>query len=252
MWFSLLSAPSAAASGRMQAVLRPSLDNSRGYIVKQAGALTVVLLGLMLAPLAAFAQTGAASAPGTAAGGKTILAFGDSLTAGYGLKDKNLALPAQLQGLLAAQGLPVTVINAGVSGDTTAGGLRRLEWTLKRYNPDYVILALGGNDMLRAVDPRTSLQNLQAMLEILKTYKKPVLLAGMKAPQSMGPAFAKGYDLMYSGLAREYGTVYYPFLLEGVAANASLNLPDGVHPNADGVAVMARGIYPYVIELLKK
>jgi len=236
----------------MQAVLRSSLDNSRGYIVKQALVLAVVLLGLLAAPLAAAAQTDAATAQKVAAGGKTILAFGDSLTAGYGLKDKNLALPAQLQGLLVAQGLPVTVINAGVSGDTTAGGLRRLEWTLKRYNPDYVILALGGNDMLRAVDPRSSAQNLQAMLDILKTYKKPVLLAGMKAPQSMGPAFAKGYDIMYSGLAQQYGAVYYPFLLDGVAANPALNLPDGVHPNADGVAVMARGIYPYVLELLKK
>lgn len=183
--------------------------------------------------------------------GKTVLAFGDSITAGYGLS-KAEALPAQLQALFESQGHPVTVINAGVSGETTAGGLRRLEWTLKKHNPDYVILALGGNDMLRAIDPRTSLQNLQQMLEILKAYKKPVLLAGMRAPESMGPAFSKGYDLMYAGLARDYGTLFYPFILDGVAANPALNLRDGVHPNAQGVAVIARGMYPYVVELLKK
>lgn len=222
---------------------RPSLDNSRGYIVK----LALAMLLVFSAPAAA--QAGGAAAP--TGGGKTVLAFGDSITAGYGL-NKSEALPAQLQALLEANGLPVTVINAGVSGETTAGGLRRLEWALKKHNPDYVILALGGNDMLRAIDPRSSLQNLQQMMEILKAYKKPVLLAGMRAPESMGPVFSKGYDLMYPGLARDYGAVFYPFILEGVAQNPALNLRDGVHPNAQGVAVIAKGMYPYVVELLKK
>ncbi|MDP2205131.1 MAG: arylesterase [Alphaproteobacteria bacterium] len=193
----------------------------------------------------------AGGAPAPAGGGKTVLAFGDSITAGYGL-NKTEALPAQLQALFEAKGQPVTVINAGVSGETTAGGLRRLEWTLKKHNPDYVILALGGNDMLRAIDPRSSLQNLQQMMEILKAYKKPVLIAGMRAPESMGPSFSKGYDLMYSGLAKDYGAGFYPFILDGVAQNPALNLRDGVHPNAQGVAVIAQGMYPYVLELLKK
>lgn len=243
MWYSPISA-FVSAFGPLQAFSRPSLDNSRGYIVKLA------VCGFLA--FAGFASAPAAAQNTPPAGSKTILAFGDSLTAGYGLKNKNDALPGQLQALLSAEGVPVTVINAGVSGDTTAGGLRRLEWTLKRYNPDYVILALGGNDMLRAINPQNSQQNLQAMLEILKTHKKPVLLAGMRAPASMGPAFAKGYDVMYSSLAQQYGAVYYPFLLEGVAANPALNLADGVHPNVQGVAIMARGIYPYVIKMLMK
>lgn len=221
----------------------PSLDNSRGYIVKLA---FVALLALSNP-----AAVQAGGPPAAAGGGVTVLAFGDSITAGYGL-NKAEALPAQMQALFEAKGQPVTVINAGVSGETTAGGLRRLEWTLKKHNPDYVILALGGNDMLRAIDPRSSLQNLQQMMEILKAYKKPVLIAGMRAPESMGAAFSKGYDLMYSGLAREYGAVFYPFILEGVAQNPALNLRDGVHPNAQGVAVIAQGMYPYVLELLKK
>jgi acyl-CoA thioesterase I len=218
---------------------RPLLDNSRGYIVKLA------FVALLAFSPSAFAQQE------TAAGGKTVLAFGDSITAGYGL-GKTEALPAQLEALLQQQGQRVTVINAGVSGETTAGGLRRLEWTLKRHNPDYVILSLGGNDMLRAIDPRESLQNLRQMMEILKSHKKPVLLTGMRAPQSMGPLFSKGYDAMYAGLARDYGAVFYPFLLEGVAADPALNLRDGVHPNAQGVAVIARGMYPYVLDLLEK
>ena len=182
---------------------------------------------------------------------KTILAFGDSLTAGYGLQ-KTEALPAQLEALFQNGGHPITFINAGVSGDTTAGGLRRLEWSLKKFNPDYVMLALGANDMLRAVDPRTTLQNLQQMMEILKAYNKPVLLVGMRAPASMGPAFSNGYDRMYASLAQNYGAVFYPFILEGVATNPALNLRDGVHPNAQGVAVMAHGMFPYVVQLMRK
>ena len=246
MFFSLISAFSPA-SGHRGPLAQPSLDNSRAYIVKLAVALFLLAAGLFPAPAAAEPALAAATA-----GGKTILAFGDSLTAGYGLKDKNDALPAQLQALLQMQGLPVTVINAGVSGETTAGGLRRLEWTLNRHNPDYVILALGGNDMLRAIDPASSYQNLQKMLDILRAHQKPVLLAGMRAPASMGEGFSKAYDTMYAGLAKQYGAVFYPFILDGVAANPALNLRDGVHPNPQGVAVMARGLYPYVIELLKK
>lgn len=182
---------------------------------------------------------------------KTVLAFGDSITAGYGLSRQE-ALPVKLQEKLHAAGLPVTVINAGVSGDTTAGGVTRLEWTLKRTNPDYVIVALGGNDLLRGVDPSVTAQNLRRMLETLKTYKKPVLLAGMRAPSSMGVAYAAGYDAMYAGLAKEYGAVFYPFLLAGVATDPAMNQRDGVHPNTAGVAVIVEGLAPYVAELLKK
>lgn len=225
--------------------MRSSLDNSAWAGVKQALASFAVLC-LLATPLAAQAPP---SQPAMA--GKKVLAFGDSLTAGYGLRREE-ALPMQLQALFDAQKIPVTFIQAGVSGDTTAGGLGRLEWTLDRNKPDYAILALGANDMLRAIDPATTQKNLRAMLDIFKARKIPVLLAGMRAPASMGPAFAGGYDKMYASLAKEYNAVFYPFLLEGVAANPALNISDGVHPNATGVQVIARGLYPYVTALLKK
>lgn len=184
--------------------------------------------------------------------GKTVLAFGDSLTAGYGL-DRDDALPARLQRLLEQKGYEgVRIINAGVSGDTTAGGVSRLAWTLKRQNPDYVILALGGNDMLRAIDPAATEKNLRNMLETLKAAKIPVLLAGMRAPASMGPAFAGAYARMYAALAKEYDAVYYPFILDGVAMDPAYNQRDGVHPNAEGVKIIAAGMLPYLEQLLQK
>lgn len=224
-----------------------SLDNSVLRGVKQSMLAFLVLL-LCMAPVQA-QQTPAV--PAQAAAGKKVLAFGDSLTAGYGLK-RGEGLPFQLQALFDAQGIPVTFIPAGVSGDTTASGLGRLEWTLKRQQPDYAILALGGNDMLRAIDPATSEKNLRRMLDMFKAQNIPVLIAGMRAPVSYGAAYSQGYDKMYAGLAKEYGAVFYPFLLEGVAENPALNLRDGVHPNAQGVQVVARGLYPSVVELLKK
>ena len=185
--------------------------------------------------------------------GTVVLAFGDSLTAGYGLDNRADALPQQLQKMLKDKGYRhVTILNAGVSGDTTAGGVTRLPWMLKRQSPDYVILALGGNDMLRAIDPASSEQNLRKMMEILKKQKIPVLLAGMRAPGNMGEAFAKAYETMYQNLATEYGAVYYPFILDGVAMQEHLNLRDGVHPNAAGVKVIAEKMLPYVEQLIRK
>lgn len=183
---------------------------------------------------------------------KVILAFGDSLTAGYGL-DRADALPVYLQRGLEKAGYDgVSIVNAGVSGDTTAGGVTRLAWTLKRQNPDYVILALGGNDMLRAIDPAATEQNLRKMLETLKAADIPVLLAGMRAPASMGPDFAGAYDKMYAKLAKEYQAVYYPFILDGVAMNPDYNQRDGVHPNVEGVKIIAAKMLPYLEQLLKK
>lgn len=183
---------------------------------------------------------------------KVILAFGDSLTAGYGL-DRNDALPVYLQRALEKAGQDhVQIVNAGVSGDTTAGGVTRLAWTLKRQNPDYVILALGGNDMLRAIDPTSTAQNLRKMMDTLKAAKIPVLLAGMRAPASMGDTFAAAYDKMYADLAREYDAVYYPFILDGVAMMPEYNQRDGVHPNVEGVKIIAAKMLPYLEQLLEK
>ncbi len=226
-----------------------SLDNSVLRGVKQS--MFAFLMLLLLATPAMAQQTPAAPAQATAPAGKKVLAFGDSLTAGYGLKREE-ALPFQLQALFDAQGIPVTFVQGGVSGDTTATALNRLEWTLKRQNPDYAIVALGGNDMLRAIDPAASEKNLRRILDTFKAQNIPVLIAGMRAPLSYGAAYSQGYDKMYASLAKEYGAVFYPFLLEGVAQNPALNLRDGVHPNAQGVQLVARGLYPSVVELLKK
>ncbi len=226
-----------------------SLDNSVLRGVKQS--MLAFLMLLMCAVPAMAQQTPAAPAQAAAPDVKKVLAFGDSLTAGYGLK-RGEALPDQLQTLFDAQGIPVKFLQGGVSGDTTATAFSRLEWTLKRQNPDYAIVALGGNDMLRAIDPAASEKSLRRILDMLKAQNIPVLLAGMRAPISYGAAYSQGYDKMYANLAKEYGAVFYPFLLEGVAENSALNLRDGVHPNAQGVQVVARGLYPHVVELLKK
>ncbi|HYD16863.1 MAG TPA: arylesterase [Patescibacteria group bacterium] len=189
---------------------------------------------------------GAASAD---AAPKTILAFGDSLTAGYGLA-RSESFASQLEARLKKEGLPITVINGGVSGDTTAGGLRRLDYALRK-NPDVVILELGANDMLRATHPDVTRANLEKMLDTLKARKIPVLLAGMRAFSNL-PQLDAAYVAMYRDLARKYDAILYPFFLEGVAGNAALNLEDGVHPTADGIAVIVEKILPSVAQLLTK
>lgn len=188
--------------------------------------------------------------PAETASAKKILAFGDSLTAGYGLPLED-AFPAQLERKLKQEGYDVSVINAGVSGETTSGGLSRLEWSLAD-NPDYVILALGSNDMLRAVDPKVTRENLKKMLDILKARNIPVLLAGTRSFKNLGEIFGGSYERMYKELGEEYGAIVYPFLLDGVALDASLNQDDGLHPNKRGVAVMVDKIFPSVEDLLEK
>jgi acyl-CoA thioesterase-1 len=182
---------------------------------------------------------------------KTIMAFGDSLVAGYGLKTED-AFPAQLEAKLKSEGLAVHVINAGVSGDTTADGLNRIEWNLARAKPGYVILIMGGNDMLRAIDPAVTKANLQKIMEVLKAHKIPVLVAGMKAFTNLGPRFATAYGSMYKDIAAQHGAVYYPFYLDGVAMKPELNQEDGIHPDKGGVAVIVDKMLPSVKELLKR
>lgn len=181
---------------------------------------------------------------------KTILAFGDSLTSGYGISLKK-AFPAQLERKLAEEGYNVKVANAGVSGDTTSGGLLRLEWSLQE-KPDFIIIELGANDMLRAIDPAITKKNLGKMLEMIKRKKIPMLLAGMKAAPNLGTLFTNNYPKMYATLAKKYNAVYYPFFLEGVAAEKGLIQDDGLHPTEEGVAVIVKNILPSVKELLKK
>lgn len=178
-----------------------------------------------------------------------LLALGDSLTAGYGLSPED-SFPAQLQSALRAAGHDVEVINAGVSGGTTAGGLARLDWSLGD-DPDVVLVALGANDGLRGIDPATTRANLDAILERLTGRGLPVLIAGMYAPPNLGRTYGKAFNAVFPDLAEKYGAAYYPFFLEGVAMDPALNQDDGIHPNARGVAVMVEGILPHVEPLVE-
>ena len=180
----------------------------------------------------------------------TIVALGDSLTAGYGLANQD-AFPAKLQRALAAKGIAVTVSNAGVSGDTMSGGLARLAWSVPP-EADAVILELGANDALRGLDPAVTRRALDAMLAALARRNIPVLLCGMLAPRNLGADYARAFDPMYPELAKTYGALLYPFFLEGVAADAKLNQHDGLHPTAAGIDVIVAKILPKVEELIAR
>jgi acyl-CoA thioesterase I len=177
-----------------------------------------------------------------------VLDFGDSLTAGYGLP-AGQAFPARLEAWLHQRGMAARVVNAGVSGDTTAGGLARLDWALAE-RPDLVILALGANDALRGVEPSAVRKNLEKMIEKIEASGAKVLLLGMLAPPNWGDEYKSSFDRIFPELARTHHLPLYPFFLEGVAMKPELNQPDGLHPNANGVAVLVDRIAPVVAELL--
>ena len=201
---------------------------------------------LLAALAAAFAPTARSQAAPI-----RLLALGDSLTAGYGLPAGQGFVP-RLEAALRARGRNVRVLDAGVSGDTTAGGLARLDWALAE-RPHAVLLELGGNDGLRALPPRDSRANLAAILDRLAARNIPVLLAGMVAPPNLGTEYGREFLSTFADLARERpDVVYYPFFLDGVAAEQSLNQPDGIHPNARGVEEVVRRILPAVETLLAR
>lgn len=179
-----------------------------------------------------------------------IVALGDSLSAGYQLAASE-AFPAQLEAALRAKGVKVEIANAGVSGDTTSGGLARLDWSVPE-GTDAVILELGANDMLRGVEPKVTREALDAIVRRLKERRIEVLLCGMLAPPNLGPDYARAFNPIYPQLASAHGILFYPFFLNGVAANASLNQRDGMHPNGDGVATIVARILPKVEELIAR
>ena len=179
-----------------------------------------------------------------------LLVFGDSLVAGYGLPPGQ-SLPDQLQRDLATRGVSVAVINAGVSGDTTAGGLARLDWSLAD-NPDAVIIVLGGNDMLRGLPPEGTATNLDAIVSRLRERDIEVLLAGMMAPRNLGSAYVEAFDAIYPALARRHDIEFYPFFFDGVALDPALNLDDGLHPNMQGISEISRRMLPVVERLLAR
>ncbi len=202
-------------------------------------------LGVLVALLGGLAAGGAAEA------GPRIVALGDSLTHGYGLPPDD-AFPAQLQRWLRANGAPeAEVANAGVSGDTTAGGLARLDWSLAEGG-DALIVALGGNDLLRGIDPAASRANLDAILREAGRRGLPVLLSGMRAPGNYGPDYKAAFDAMYPELAAAHDALLDPFFLEGVSEDRSLWQADGLHPNAAGVAVIVERIGPIALRLLAR
>lgn len=188
--------------------------------------------------------------PGAAERPVNIVAFGDSLTAGYGLA-ANEAFPSQLQRVLKARGLAANVVNAGVSGDTTVGGLSRLDWSVPD-DTDAVILELGANDALRGFDPTVTRKALDTMLRRLQARKIPVLLCGMMAPPNLGVEYSRAFNAIYPDLAAQTGAILYPFFLTGVAADPKLNQGDGLHPTAAGVAAIVNGILPQVEQLIAR
>jgi acyl-CoA thioesterase-1 len=179
-----------------------------------------------------------------------IVVLGDSLVAGLGLKPSE-AFPAQLERALKERGHDVEVINAGVSGDTTAGGLDRVGWAVPERT-GAGDLELGANDALRGLDPRRAKSNLDKIITTLKAGGAEVLLAGMLAPRNLGEPYTRAFDAIYPELAAKHGLLLYPFFLDGVAMNAKLNLDDGLHPNSRGVAEITKKILPSVEQLIER
>lgn len=218
-----------------------ALFGRRRALVSGAALLFALLLG------------GLVAAAATAEPPIRLLALGDSLTAGYGL-ERAKAFPAQLERALSGLGLNVTVENAGVSGDTSGGGRARLTWLLGSKlaaQPDAVIVELGINDAFRGIDPEVTYGNLDAILEQLSARGIPVLLAGMRLLPQWRTADGERFEAIFPSLAARHKIPLYPFFLEGVAGVAELNLPDGLHPNADGIAEIVRRITPAAAELVR-
>jgi acyl-CoA thioesterase-1 len=196
----------------------------------------------------AAAETPAVSSASPAGAPPVVVFLGDSLTAGYGLAEQE-AFPALVAAAFAERGTPIRAINAGVSGDTTAGGLRRLDWVLKN-RPQVVVVALGANDGLRG-QPLPSIEdNLRAIVERARAAGARVLLAGMLMPPNYGGEYASGFAAIYPRLAKQIGVPLVPFLLEGVAGHPELNQPDGIHPTAEGQRIVAGNVEPYLAELI--
>jgi acyl-CoA thioesterase-1 len=201
----------------------------------------LILAGLAALPVIAPTEV-------LAARGKVVTVLGDSITAGLGLPAR-AALPNQLHLALERLGVPNVVRAAGVSGDTSAGGAARMDFSIQ---PDsaVVVVALGGNDLLQGLDPQTTRANLDRILARLKQRHMGVVLAGLRAPPELGRGYARDFDAVFSGLAKAHGVVLYPDLLAGVGRNQRLNQSDGIHPNAQGAAIIARGLAPVVAKVL--
>ncbi len=206
---------------------------------------------LFLALLAVLCSAGLTAHTATAAAEPIrIVAFGDSLTAGYGLQPQE-AFPAKLSTALKAKGYDVNVVNAGVSGDTTAAGLARLDWSVPK-GTQAVILEFGANDAFRGITPVTARKNLEEIITRLKARNIEVMLAGMYAPRNLGKDYVASFDPIYPDLAKKYSLILVPFFLDGVAGNRGLTLPDGLHPTAEGVDIVVKKLLPSVEALIQR
>lgn len=210
----------------------------------------VQAFAVILTAGAAFATADLPIPAGRAQGPVKIVALGDSLTAGFGLPAAE-SFPVKLERALATVGVAASIANAGVSGDTASGGLARLDWSVPE-GTDAVIIELGANDALRGIDPKVTRGALETILQRLKRRQIPVLLCGMVSPPNMGPDYARMFDSIFPELARSYDAVFYPFFLEGVAAETGLNQRDGLHPTAAGVDVIVTRILPKVENLIAR
>jgi acyl-CoA thioesterase I len=181
---------------------------------------------------------------------RIVVAFGDSLTAGLGVMPDE-SYPAQLQARLRADGYAYRVVNAGASGDTTAGGLRRVDWALKN-KPDIVIVALGANDAMRGQDLASVRANLDGIVARFQKAGARVLVAGMEVPPNYGARYAADFRRLYVEVARKRGAAFMPFLLDGVAGNPQLNQPDGIHPTAEGYRIVMDHLWPYLEPMLTR
>jgi acyl-CoA thioesterase-1 len=206
-------------------------------------------LALVLIALITLVVSASAAERSGRQGERVIVALGDSLTAGFGVAPDE-AWPARLAARLAREGYAYRVVNAGVSGDTSAGALRRVDWAL-RSRPDLVIVAVGANDGLRGQPAAVVRQNLEAIVRRLREAGTQVLLAGMRLPPNYGSTYTREFAAVYTDVAQRTRTPLVPFLLDGVAAVPALNLPDGIHPNAEGHGVIVERLWPHVKRLLR-
>ena len=217
---------------------RPRFVRRRGYAAK------IVIAGLLVAALCSIWGAQAVDAKPF-----RLVVFGDSLTAGYGLRPGD-AFPEQLARALQSTGHQIDVINSGVSGDTTAAGLARFDWAMPD-DADAVIVELGANDALRGIEPAEARANLDEILKRLRERGLRVLLAGMRAPTNWGEDYRRQFDAIFPDLAARHGVALYPFFLDGIVLDPALNQADGIHPNAAGVAEIVKRISPFVEEMIK-
>jgi acyl-CoA thioesterase-1 len=228
---------------RRDSMLRGSDTDSFGQRTRKAACAYVAILAALLASLWFGASPVVAQTI-------KIVALGDSLTAGFGLTASE-AFPAQLEAALKKRGHDVTIVNAGVSGDTSAGGLARIDWSIPD-GTDAVILVLGANDMLRGLDPAQTRKALDEAVRRLRGRKIEVLIGGMRAAPNLGADYAAKFDSLYPELAKEHDALIYTFFLDGVAGQRELNLGDGIHPTAKGVSVVVERIIPSVESLIER